>query len=348
MDTPTNGGRGAFVPAEGLAMASLFRTGSFALAFLCAALGACKSKSTTVVGSCDEPKQPADPAGSRICSDYYDKKLLKSTCTGWHGALSDRPCDRSGAVGACKEKDATRWYYADSYLDAQGLSKICGSDPVILPSGETFKPKSDKEVNADKVVANVAQYGAKVKASIATVAAIARKPLPAPTNKVDMQGLKGEALVMHSEDLADPEHPKTLAYRLADSKELGDCARVVGGRATPRDDGLVLYTCATRPLLAVVAVRAFKEPTSAGQTTAGNTRTTFVERGHAAGDVLVFRLDDGRYLGGFSFDASNGPIAPSTTMDRLQAELLQAYVDALSSRAKASAPALAVHFAMAK
>jgi hypothetical protein len=155
-------------------------------------------------------------------------------------------------------------------------------------------------------------------------------------------------LLMHAEDLADPEHAKTLAYRLAESEAAGDCTRILAGRAKSTEDGLVLSACAMAPVLAVVSVTYFKEPASAGQTTEGKTRTTFVTRGRVSGDVLFFRLDNAKYLGSVAFDAQNGAVDPSTTMDRLEAELFKNYVDALDSLTRSGAPGLTVRYAMAR
>jgi hypothetical protein len=214
---------------------AMVRSQSVLLGLVCVVLlAACKGKSTTIVGSCDEPKVQTHSWST--CSDYYDKKLLKGVCTGSGAKLSDKPCDRTGAVAACRDDYGYRWYYADSDMDAQQLSKVCGSNPTVLPNGVVFTPKSATQVNAEKVAANIAKYGAQARANLATVAAIAKKPLPVATNKVDLQGLKGGALVVHAEDLADIEHPKTLAYRLSQTKYVGECSRALGGRATPKEE----------------------------------------------------------------------------------------------------------------
>jgi hypothetical protein len=63
--------------------------------------------------------------------------------------------------------------------------------------------------------------------------------------------------------------------------------------------------------------------------------------------VLVFRLSDGKCLGGFAFDAENGPINSLDTMDHLKDELFQNYLDALASRSKAYAPGLDVRYEIA-
>jgi hypothetical protein len=92
----------------------------------------------------------------------------------------------------------------------------------------------------------------------------------------------------------------------------------------------------------------FKMPTSAGQTTEGKTRTTFVEPGRVAGDVLLFRLDNGKFLGSYSFSAKNRPISPSDTFERLEADLLQDYTQALDAASQARTPSLARIFKLAK
>lgn len=291
------------------------------------------------------PSDPDELASAHVCDDYYDKKLLTQVCTQKRAEVSAKPCDRKGAIGACKGEDSDRWYYDDDSMDAQQLSKLCAPKPVILPTGGALTAKSDSVVNAEKIAGSVARYGAKAKANLASLPAIAKK-LPAATGKVDLQALKGEVLVIHAEDLVDPEHPKSIAYRLAGTDAVGACQRILAGRPLAKEDPYVLHACAERQVLAVIMVGTFKDPEWAGQTKDAKSKTTFVKKGRVAGDVLFFRLGDGRYLGSFSFDAENGPISPSTTLEKLKAELLVNYVNALNAQAAARTPALAPRFSM--
>lgn len=61
----------------------------------------------------------------------------------------------------------------------------------------------------DELKKYLAENGPKATTALGTVASISAR-LPAPTGKVDLQGLKGDALVVHKEDLGDLENPKKL------------------------------------------------------------------------------------------------------------------------------------------
>jgi len=61
-----------------------------------------------------------------------------------------------------------------------------------------------------------------------------------------------------------------------------------------------------------VSVTFSKKPVSAGTTKTGNTRTTLFLKGRITGDVLLFRLDTGKSLGSFGFDAENEEMSLSS------------------------------------
>lgn len=316
---------------------------------LASSSGCGTKKGGKIEGSCDEPKKPDDSSSSHTCSDYYDKRLLKDTCTSAGSKVQKTPCDRKGAIGACKGTYGDRWYYDDQGLhpDAQALTKLCGSSPVILPNGAVFTPKSDTAVNADKAKANMAKYGAKAKTNLATIATLAKK-LPAPTGKPNLEGLRGTALIVHAEDLADPEHPKTLPYRLASSDKLASCSRLVNGRANPKDDGDALYSCAQGPFLAVVSVTSLKKPAATGTKESGNTKTTLYSKGRITGDVFLFKIEGGKYLGSFAYDAENVNMPVFATTEKVEAELYEQLASTLTGRAQAAAPVLLSSFSLAK
>ncbi len=315
-----------------------------------ASLSCGTKKDGPVVGSCDEPKKADDPTSNHVCNDYHDKRLLKSTCTVNGSTVQTTPCDRKGAIGACKSTYSERWYYDDqtSYPDAQALAKLCGTDPVLLPTGAVFTPKSDSAVNAGKTKENMTKYGARAKASVATIATVAAKKLPAATGKVNLEGLKGSGLVVHAEDLADPEHPKAIPYRLTDSDRLASCSRLVNNRATPKDDGEALYSCSQDPVFAVVSISSLKKPASTGTTQSGNTKTTLYSKGRITGDVLLFRMDNGKYLGSFGFDAENGQMPVFATTEKLEADLYAQFASTLTGRALKETPGLLSSFSIAK
>jgi hypothetical protein len=316
---------------------------------LSSSLGCGTKKGGKIEGSCDEPRNPNDSSKSHTCSDYYDKRLLKDTCTAAGTKVQTTPCDRTGAIGACKGTYGDRWYYGDQllYPDPQALTKLCGSDPVILPNGSIFTPKSNTAVNADKAKENMAKYGAKAKANLATIATIAKK-LPAPTGKPNLEGLSGGALIVHAEDLADPEHPKTLPYRLKSSDNLASCSRLVNGRGDPMDNGDALASCAQRPLLAVVSVTSLKKPAATGTTQSGNTKTTLYSKGRITGDVFLFRLEGGKYLGSFGYTAENVNMPVFATSEKIEADLYEQLASTLTGRAQAAAPGLLSSFSLAK
>src|SRR5262249_15165391 len=158
----------------------------------------------------------------------------------------------------------------------------------------------------------------------------------------------GDTLLVHAEDLADPEHPRKLGYRLADADQLAVCSRIVNGRRKQTDDPDYLYGCAQRQVLAVVSVSTFQKPTSAGQSTEGKARPTWVDPGRIAGDVLLFRLDNGKFLGSYTFSAKNEKVDSYATFAQLEAELLENYSRALDAASRARAPSLTPRFDLAK
>lgn len=317
---------------------------SFVIVSLVLGSTGCKKKrSEKPLGSCDEPKPTI---GSRVCRDFYFKDM-KRLCNSTGTVYADKPCDMTGAVGACHEDDEDRWYYTDSGMDQAALSKFCAPKPMILPGGATVAAKTAAGYAADKLKENMGKYSAAAKPRLATIANIAKK-LPAPTGKVNLEGLKGDKLIVHAEDLADPEHPKTIAYRLKDSDYVTACARVLAGHQTPRDEGNELFSCGQSPFLAVVSVTSVKKAAATGSTQSGNTKTTLYSKGRITGDVLLFRLDTGKYLGSFGVDASNGEMPVFPNDEKLEIDLYQQFASALTSRAGASAPGMYTTFSFTK
>ena len=125
--------------------------------------GGCKKpKSTTILGSCDRPSTPANPGHS--CTDEYDP-YGKKNCSAVGGAWSDKRCDLTGAVAACKHGDTDYWYYSDTEKSPQAVAGICGTDPMILPAGGSFVPKTEAQLQRmDKLPGAMAQHRRQLRA----------------------------------------------------------------------------------------------------------------------------------------------------------------------------------------
>lgn len=318
---------------------------AIAVTLIASAVACKKKRGEAPVGSCDEPKPTI---GSRVCTDYYDKRELENGCTSTTEVKSDKPCDKTGSIGGCRYELSDRWYYGDSFMDAQALAKLCAPRPVVTPTGASAAVKSDATYNAEKVKENTAKFGAKSKAALASISATAVKKLPAPTGKPSLEGLKGSALLLHAEDLADPEHPKTLPYRLANSDTVASCSRVLGGRASPKEDGSSLASCAAAVVFGVVSVSTLKKPAATGTTQSGTTKTTTYSKGRMTGDVLLFRTDNGKYLGSFGYDAENVNMPVFATTEKIEAELYEQFASTLTSRALKEVPGVFLSFSLAK
>jgi hypothetical protein len=196
--------------------------------------------------------------------------------------------------------------------------------------------KSSSAVVGDEVKKYEATHGAKARAMLANVATIAAK-LPAPTGKVDLQGLKGDVLLVHKEDLGNLESSKKLEYRIDEAGKLAACSRMLNKRQLSSDHGYDIESCAKSPIIAVVSVTSYAPPTASGTSVSGNTKTTFVKKGTISGDLLFFRADNGKYLGSTTVGASED----SATSPQIMTErLLEKWPGAVHSQMKQAAPGI--------
>lgn len=308
-----------------------------------------KKKSDTPVASCDAPKRDDSIGSTRECTDAFDKSNMYP-CSDKGAKQSDKPCPREGAIAGCKWDDSLRWFYSgeDGYATVESVGKWCvdiRKGTTVLPNGGAVAVKNADERGADELKANMEKYGAKAKAALATVATIGAK-LPAPTGKLDLQGLKGDALVVHRDDLGDLENPKNLPYRLKNTGKLAACSRALNNRKKKDDAPYELQYCATDPLLLVVSVSSYAPATATGSSVSGNTKTTFVKRGRMSGDVLFFRMADGKYLGSFPFSAQNENT--TSAPERQTAELHESFARGLYSKIRSVAPGVPATFDLEK
>lgn len=328
------------------------RTSAVALAFSALGLVACnyidEMKSDKPRGSCDKADKNASIGSTRRCTDAFTRHQLRM-CTGKDEKKSDKPCVTDQAVAGCKHDDNTEWYFndAEGYATVESVGKYCvdiAKGTTVLPGGGTVAVKNEDARKEDEAKKYLADYGAKAKTNLATIASIAAK-LPAPTGKVNLEGLKGDALVVHREDLADPEHPKKLDYRLENGNRLAQCSRALNGRRMKSDPPYALSYCAKSAVLAVVSVTSYTPAVATGSTVSGKTKTTYVKKGSISGDVLFFRLDNGKYLGSFGFlTESGGDYSP----ERLNKELIEQFPGTLFSRFKSVVPDVSTTFELAK
>ncbi len=327
---------------------------SSAVAFALSALGlvSCnyidEMKSAKPRGSCEKIDKNGFAGSTRRCTDAFTRHQLRM-CDGKDEKKSDKPCVTDKAVAGCKHDDNTEWFFndAEGYATVESVGKYCvdiGKGTTVLPGGGTVAVKNQDARDEDDAKKYLAEHGAKARTNLATIASIATK-LPAPTGKVDLQGLKGDALVVHREDLADPEHPKKLDYRLENGNRLAQCSRALNNRRQKSDPPYALSYCAKSPVLVVVSVTSYSPAAATGTSVSGNTKTTYVKKGTISGDVLFFRLDNGKYLGSFGFlTEASGDYAP----ERLNKELIEHFPGTLFSRFKSVVPDVSTTFDLAK
>lgn len=301
----------------------------------------CNLKKDKILGRCDKTEEGSYAGNSRRCTDAYARSHLKS-CTGKNEKAADEACKRDDAVAGCKQAEITEWFYNDGdkgYATVESVGKYCldiANGTTILPDGGAVLVKTADERAGDELKKNLAEHGPRAKAALGTVAAIAAK-LPAPTGKLDLQGLAGDALVVHKEDLGDLENPKKLDYRLDDTDKLAACSRILGNRKKKSDAAYELEYCAKRPLLAIISVSSYAQPVATGTSVSGNTKTTYVKKGRISGDVLLFRMDSGKPLGSVPFAVANDD--DSATLPQIMTEhLLAKFPSALHTTLKAAAP----------
>jgi len=307
-----------------------------------------EAKSDKPRGSCDKNEKDTYIGSTRTCSDAFTRFRLRQ-CSGKSEKKSDKACVTDKAIAGCKRDDQTEWYFndAEGYATVESVGKYCvdiAKGVTVLPTGGTVAIKNQDGRNDDDAKKELAEHGAKARTNLATIATIATK-LPAPTGKVDLQGLKGDALVVHREDLAEPEKPKKLDYRLENGNRLAQCSRALNNRRQKSDPSYALSYCAKSPVLAVISVTSYSPAAATGTSVSGNTKTTFVKKGTISGDVLLFRTDNGKYLGSFGFlTESSGDYSP----DRLNKELIERFPGTLFSRFKSAVPDVSTTFDLAK
>jgi hypothetical protein len=276
-------------------------------------------------------------SGTRVCTDSY---ASWKTCSS-NETKSDTPCKHDDAIGGCRDKNGeyVEWFFANKdrgFVTPQQIASYCEPGTMLLPDGGVGAAKTKDQLKAEEQKKYFDEDGAKAKATLAIVASIAAR-LPVPTGKVDLQGLKGDALLVHKEDLGSLESPKKIDYRLAESGKLAACSRLLGGRKQSSDEPFELSYCAKNPFIAVLSVSTYEPPAATGSSVSGNTKTTFVKKGKIGGDVLLFRTDNGKYLGSVPFLVENDDFtvtSPQIMTDRL----LEKFASALSSKLKAAAP----------
>lgn len=204
---------------------------------------------------------------------------------------------------------------------------------ILLPDGAV---KKATDVVADEAKKYEATHGAKARAALANVAALVTK-LPNPTNKVDLQGLKGDVLLVHTEDLGNLETPKKIDYRIEEAGKLGACSRMLNKRPLQTDKGYDIEYCAKNPFIGVLSITAYDSPVATGSTVSGNTKTTYVKKGRIDGDLLLFRSDNGKYLGSIDIGTSNSS-SDITSPQIMQEKLLESFPGAVHAQMKKAAP----------
>lgn len=300
-------------------------------------LTGCKKKAK-VLWSCNLPMmETTSLSGTRVCTDVYASWKTCSTTE----TKSETPCKHDDAIGGCRHKDGdfVEWFYANTdrgFVTPQQIASYCEPGTLLLPDGDAGIAKTNDQLKAEEQKKYLAEDGAKAKATLATVATIAAK-VPAPTGKLDLQGLKGDALLVHKEDLGTLESPKKIDYRIAEAGRLAACSRLLNGRKYPSDEPYELSYCAKDPFVAVLSVSTYEPAAATGSSVSGHTKTTYVKRGKIAGDVLLFRTDNGKYLGSVPFVVDNDD--GTVTSPQLMTErLLDKFPSALHTKLRAAAP----------
>lgn len=295
-----------------------------------------KKKKDKVLWSCtDEKIERGSLSGYKQCVDVYADWRTCSTSE----TKSDQPCKTELAVAGCrhKEGDYVEWVYGDT---PDGIGRVCamGSGTTVMPGGGTVSVKTEAERTNEELKKYMDESGAKAKATLANVATIAAK-FPAPTGKVDLQGLKGNAIVVHKEDLGSLESPKSIPYRIAEAGQLAACSRLLNGRKLASDQPYEISYCAKNPVIVVIAVNDYTPPSASGSSVSGNTKTTFVKRGAVSGDAFFFRTDNGKYLGSTHVGVSSDD--KSVTAPQIMNErMLASWPDAALSEVKTAAPGI--------
>lgn len=305
----------------------------------------CK-RAGAVDGSCDY--RPA--TGS--CWDAYDAKEGKAGCAAKQGSWSGKPCAKTGAIAGCKSSHGVTWYYdptGKKTADMVGFDCFA-EDTLVMPDGSPrARPvvaptptKTPDQLN-DYFLA---QYAAKVEPKIAAIEKLAVKlPPPVAKDGLDLAGqpaLTTKSVgIVHAEDLRSIYDTGHIAYRIDGSDALNGCARIVRHRAKSANPG-PLSDCAGWDFLLVVRETSVTEPAAAGTTHDPGKVTHFFSPGTIRGDALLFRLDGGKWLGGFAFVAKNDDV-PEPDVAKLQKDLHLELSTVIAGALKKLAPASDVH-----
>lgn len=298
-----------------------------------------KKKEGTILGSCNEQKTLYAGATSQC----RESTFRKPTC-GDKETFSDKPCPKNAfLIAGCRENEGfkdTEWIYSDPAKGGTATVGSVGTYCVSIARGTTLMPdgaeKKATDVVADEAKKYEATHGTKARATLANVATIAAK-LPAPTSKVDLQGLKGDVLLVHKEDLGNLESPKKIDYRIEEAGKLAACSRLLNKRQLQSDSGYEIKYCAENPFIGVLSVTSYDSPTATGSSVSGTTKTTYVKRGRIDGDLLLFRSDNGKYLGSISIGTSNSA-SDITAPQIMQEKLIESFPGAVHGQMKKAAP----------
>lgn len=316
------------------------RTRVFVIALATLALVGCNLlKKKKKEGSCSQD-HTSSAGETSVCREYADPDYTPSCVSG--ETESKKACPRDGfVIAGCKKLDGfkqTTWYYSDPAKGGSATVQTVGTYCVSIEKGVTIMPDGSEKKAADVVADEAKKYeathGAKARTTLANVATIAAK-LPAATGKVNLEGLKGDVLLVHKEDLGNLENPKKLEYRIEEAGKLAACSRMLNNRASRYDNGYDIENCAKNPFIAVLEVDSYNPPTATGSSVSGNTKTTYVKKGTISGDVYFFRSDNGKYLGSTPVGATEDSVTSPQIMTE---KLLAKWPDAVLYQMKKAAP----------
>jgi hypothetical protein len=148
-------------------------------------------------------------------------------------------------------------------------------------------------------------------------------------------------ILIHAEDLKEPGlYRDDLKPRVPGSSAVTGCALALKAyeeskkeSKKKRQDEAFMKGCTKLKYLAVVRVREHVAPevTSTTENETANTRTHIFEPGKITGDVVMFSLESGKPMGGFSFAAESSE-KPDRTFDGkdLETDLMKQLVKALN------------------
>jgi hypothetical protein len=279
---------------------------SFAVLVVVVALFACKKKSGQLIGSCD--RRSTEKLQS-ICEDAIDDFVLERCSSAGYdvtasGTKSEKACDRTGAIGGCKNSSSTTWYFpAKTIRKVEHIAYFCSNGTVVGVDGAPLsgvtpaKTASSAELEAESAIP---AYKSKVEAKLAVIEQIAKK-LPSPATKARTPANDLEHLLhAHEEDLATLGKMPKIDYRAKESEVLSACARMVknGDVTGVTDVSTNLRDCSTAEHLVVIRTRSLTQPKQVGG-------INQYEAGRATGDVLVFELSGGKLVGSAPYSATS-------------------------------------------